>query len=347
MATTARIAILGASGYTGAETIRLALGHDRLEIAYLTADRQAGKPAASVFPHLSEARLPDLIKIGDVPFDQVDAVFCCLPHATTQEVVKALPSSLKVVDLSADFRLRDTALYETWYGHPHVAPELQAEAVYGLTEHHREAVRAARLVANPGCYPTAAQLPLVPLLAAQAIAPDGIVIDAKSGVTGAGRSLREDLLFTEVQDGFHAYGIGKHRHLPEIEQGLSAAAGEGVHVRFTPHLLPLNRGILSTIYVRLRSGVGVRDAEQILRESYAGEPFVAVRPGGRAPATREVRGTNRCLMSVHEDRLEGHAVLVSVIDNLVKGAAGQAVQNLNSMLGFDETSGLTQPALFP
>ncbi len=347
MATRARIAILGASGYTGAETIRLALGHDRLEIAYLTADRQAGKPVAGVFPHLSGVPLPDLVKIGDVPFDRVDAVVCCLPHATTQEVVKALPPSLKVVDLSADFRLADVAVYEQWYGHAHAAPALQAEAVYGLTEHHREAVAKARLVANPGCYPTAAQLPLIPLLAAQAIAPDGIVVDAKSGVTGAGRSLREDLLFTEIAEGFHAYGIGKHRHLPEIEQGLSAAAGEGVHVRFTPHLLPMNRGILSTIYVRMRSGVGLGDLEQILGEAYQGEPFVHLRTGGRAPSTREVRGTNHCLISVHQDRLEGHAVLVAAIDNLVKGAAGQALQNLNVMLGVEESAGLGASALFP
>ncbi|MFW5834731.1 MAG: N-acetyl-gamma-glutamyl-phosphate reductase [Pseudomonadota bacterium] len=209
------------------------------------------------------------------------------------------------------------------------------------------AVREARLVANPGCYPTAAQLPLAPLLAAQAIEPDGIVIDAKSGVTGAGRSLREDLLFTEVSDGFHAYGVGRHRHLPEIEQGLTEAAAETVHVRFTPHLLPLNRGILATSYVRLGVGVTVRDLEQILIEAYAGEPFVAVRTDGRPPSTREVRGTNRCLISVHADRLDGHAILISVIDNLVKGAAGQAVQNLNLMLGLDETAGLTQSALFP
>ncbi|TVQ39781.1 MAG: N-acetyl-gamma-glutamyl-phosphate reductase [Geminicoccaceae bacterium] len=347
MTTTARIAVLGASGYTGAETIRLALGHGGLELAYLTADRQAGKPLAAVFPHLTEAGLPNLVKIDDVPFDQVDAVFCCLPHGTTQEVIRGLPAHLKVVDLSADFRLRDPALYQQWYGHAHAAPALQEEAVYGLTELHRDAVRNARLVANPGCYPTSAQLPLVPLLAAQAIERDGIVIDAKSGVTGAGRSLREDLLFTEVSDGFHAYGIGNHRHLPEIEQGLTDAAGEAIHVRFTPHLLPMNRGILATTYVRLGSGVRVADLAQILGEAYAGEPFVALRNGGKAPATREVRGTNRCLISVHADRIEGCAILVSVIDNLVKGAAGQAVQNLNLMLGFEETTGLQATATFP
>jgi len=347
MATRARLAVLGASGFTGAETLRLVLEHPGLEIRCLTADRQAGKALGEVFPHLADRGLPDLVKIGDVSFDDVDAVVCCLPHGTTQEVVAALPAHLKVVDVSADFRLHDPHVYQSVYGRPHAAPHLQAEAVYGLTEHVRGELRATRLVANPGCYPTGPQLALKPLLSAQAIAPDGIVIDAKSGVSGAGRSAKESLLFTEVNEGMHAYGIGRHRHLPEIEQGLSEAAGESVRVSFTPHLVPINRGILATMYVRLSSGVDRGDLEQVLRENYAGEPFVGIRDAATPPSTREVRGTNRCLISVHDDRLHGHAIVVSVIDNLVKGASGQALQNLNLMLGFEETAGLAAAALFP
>lgn len=347
MATTARIAVLGGSGYTGAETMRLALAHPRLEIRHVTADRQAGKAVAEVFPHLAGRALPDLVKIGDVPFDEVDAVICCLPHATTQEVVSALPRHLKVVDLSADFRLADPAVYERAYGRPHGALDLQTEAVYGLTEHARPALERTRLVAVPGCYPTGPQLALKPLLAAQAIDVDSIVIDAKSGITGAGRSLKENLLFAEADGGFSAYAIGTHRHIPEIEQGLSEAAGEAVRVSFTPHLVPMNRGILATSYVRLMDGCDRATLEQILTETYAGEPFVRVVTGGRAPSTQEVRGTNDCLVSVHDDRRHGHAIVFTVIDNLLKGAAGQAIQDLNVVMGFEETLGLGATALFP
>ncbi|MFP4127124.1 MAG: N-acetyl-gamma-glutamyl-phosphate reductase [Alphaproteobacteria bacterium] len=347
MAARARIAVLGASGYTGAETLRLALQHPALEIRHLTAERQAGKPLGEVFAHLADRGLPELIKIADVPFDGVDGVVCCLPHGTTQEVVAALPAHLKVVDVSADFRLADPHVYEQTYGRRHAAPHLQKEAVYGLTEHVRDAVKATRLVANPGCYPTGPQLALKPLLHAQAIEPDGIVIDAKSGVSGAGRAANESLLFAEVNEGMHAYGIGTHRHLPEIEQGLSEAAGEAVRVSFTPHLVPMSRGILTTMYVRLAAGADRGTLEQVLAETYAGEPFVRLRPAAQPPSTREVRGTNLCLMSVHDDRLHGHAVIVAVIDNLVKGAAGQALQNLNLMLGLDETAGLGAAAVFP
>ena len=347
MATKARIAVLGASGYTGAETIRLAATHPHLEIRHLTADRHAGKPVGEVFDHLADRGLPDLIKIEDVPFDAVDAVCCCLPHATTQEVVAALPDHLKIVDLSADFRLKDTAQYQQTYGRPHGAPDLQKEAVYGLTEQARGEVRSARLVANPGCHPSGPLLALMPLLAAQAVDPNFVVIDSKTGVSGAGRSVKENLLFTEVQEGLNAYAVGTHRHIPEIEQGLYAAAGEAVRVSFTPCLVPMNRGILATIYVRLGAGADRGTLEQVLREAYVGEPFVRIRPASRPPSTREVKGTNRCLISVHDDYHAGHAIIVTAIDNLVKGAAGQALQNLNVMLGFAETAGLEASALFP
>jgi N-acetyl-gamma-glutamyl-phosphate reductase len=342
-----KIAILGASGYTGAELLRLLAGHDRVEIVALTADRHVGKPIGAVFPHLSGRALPDLVTIAEVDFTAVQLVFCCLPHGTTQEVIAALPHHLRIVDLSADFRLADVQTYAKWYGHAHRAPALQREAIYGITEQVRPALGNARLVANPGCYPTAAQLPLVPLVRAAQIEADDIIIDAKSGVTGAGRELKQTSLFAEVAEGIAAYGIGGHRHAPEIDQGLSAAAGRQIAVNFTPHLVPMNRGILATIYVRLANGASVADLRRTLAASYEGEPFVRLVPEGAVPSTHHVRGTNLCLIGLAADRVKGRAILVSAIDNLVKGASGQAVQNMNVMLGLPETSGLQQQALFP
>lgn len=342
-----RIGILGASGYTGAELLRLLRYHPQAEIRALTADRQAGKPIGAVFPHLAGEGLPDLVTIGEVDWSDLDVAFCGLPHGTTQQVIAALPKHLKVIDLSADFRLADTATYAEWYGHEHRAPELQREAVYGLTEIEREKIRRARLVAVPGCYPTAAQLPLIPLLRARLIDPDDIIIDAKSGVSGAGRAAREGSLFCEVAEGIHAYGVAGHRHMPEIEQGLSAAAGRKLVVNFTPHLMPMNRGILSTIYVRLAPGATLGDLRAVLEGAYRGEPFVRMLPEGALPATRHVRATNLCLIGLSRDRLANRAILVSAIDNLVKGASGQAIQNMNAMLGIAETTGLEHRALFP
>lgn len=342
-----KIGILGASGYTGAELIRLLARHPAAEIALLTAERHAGKPLAEVFPHLGALGLPDLIKIADADWDKIELVFCGLPHGTTQEVIAGLPKRLKVVDLSADFRLEDPADYAAWYGHPHLALSLQKEAVYGLTELKRPAIKKTRLCAVPGCYPTAALLPLVPVVAAGQIDADDIIIDCKSGVTGAGRSVREDMLFAEVSEGIHAYGVAHHRHTPEMEQELALAAGRKIKVNFTPHLVPTNRGILSTIYVRLANGAKADDLRATLERHYAGEPFVRVTSKGTAPATRHVRGSNHCLIGVFADRLAGRAILVSVLDNLVKGASGQAVQNMNVMQGLAETTGLEQQALFP
>lgn len=349
MASTAnavRTAILGASGYTGAELVRILLHHPSVELRTLTADRHAGKPFDAVFPQFGGRGLPDLIRIEDADWDSHDLVFCCLPHGTTQEVIASLPETLKVVDLSADFRLSDVATYAEWYGHEHRAPTLQEEAVYGLTELAREQVRAARLVANPGCYPTSAILPLAPLLDEGAIEPE-IIVDSKSGVSGAGRAAKEANLFAEVSEGIHAYGIAAHRHAPEIEQELSRAAGAPITVNFTPHLMPMNRGILSTVYVRLAGGAGADDLRAVLTERYDAEPFVRVVPEGTIPATRHVRGSNHCLIGVFPDRLPGRAILVSVLDNLVKGAAGQAVQNMNLVCELPETTALEQEPLFP
>jgi N-acetyl-gamma-glutamyl-phosphate reductase len=341
------VGILGATGYTGIELLRLLQGHPFARVECMTSERHAGQPIAAVFPHLHGRDLPTLARIGDHDLGALDAVFGCLPHGTTQDVIRELPRGPKVIDLSADFRLRDPAVYERTYGQPHRALERQKDAVYGLTEHARDAIRATDLVANPGCYPTTAQLPLWPLLEARLIDPDDIIIDAKSGVTGAGRAAKESSLFAEVSEGLHAYGVSTHRHTPEIEQGLSEAAGQPVAVTFTPHLVPMNRGILATIYVRLAPGAAVPDLQAELERSYAGEPFARVLPFKSLPATRHVRSTNACLMAVHPGRTPDRAILLSATDNLVKGASGQALQNMNLMLGLQETAGLEQPALFP
>ncbi|HEX9465884.1 MAG TPA: N-acetyl-gamma-glutamyl-phosphate reductase [Alphaproteobacteria bacterium] len=342
-----RVGILGASGYTGAELIRLLAHHPGADMRLLTADRHAGQALGAVFPHLGHLGLPKLIKIDEANWDAVDLVFCGLPHGTTQEVIAKLPTRLKVIDLSADFRLADIETYATWYGHAHRAPGLQKEAVYGLTEIERKAVKAARLVANPGCYPTSAQLPLIPLVEARQIDVDDIIIDAKSGMTGAGRAAKEEMLFSEVSEGIHAYGVAKHRHAPEIEQGLSKAAGKPVVVNFTAHLMPMNRGILASIYVRLANGAKAADLRRTLEARYEGEPFVRVLADGVSPATRHVRGSNYAHIGVFADRVPGRAIVLCAEDNLVKGASGQAIQNMNVMLGLPETTGLQQEAMFP
>src|SRR5689334_2277404 len=274
----AKVGVLGASGYTGAELVRLLLRHPRVELVLLTADRKAGQEMAAVFPQFAPFKLPTLVSIESIDWAKagLDLAFCALPHATTQKVLKELLATApatKVVDLSADFRLHDPKVYAKWYGHEHHAPELQREAVYGLVEIHREAIKNARLVANPGCYTSCAQLAVTPLLKARQIEPDEIVIDAKSGMTGAGRSAKEEMLFSEVSEGFHAYGVGQHRHMAELDQEFSKAAGKEVLVSFTPHLTPMNRGIFATIYVRGRRGKIAPDLHDILVKQYEKEPF--------------------------------------------------------------------------
>ena len=348
----AKIGVLGASGYTGSGLVRLLLRHPRAELVLLTADRRAGQEMRAVFPQFSPFKLPKLVSIDDTDWKKIklDLAFCALPHATTQKVIADLldqaPKTM-VVDLSADFRLADTAAYAKWYGHEHHAPKLQREAVYGLVEVYRDKIKKARLVANPGCYTSCAQLPLTPLLRAKAIDPDEIVIDAKSGMTGAGRSAKEEMLFSEVSEGTHAYGVGHHRHMAELDQEFSIAAGRNVVVTFTPHLMPMNRGILSTIYVRGARGKSPEDLHATLLKFYANEPFVHVLPFGQTPQTRHIRGSNMTFIGVAKDRVPGRAIIVSALDNLVKGASGQAVQNMNLMLGYPETMGLEQVALFP
>lgn len=341
------VAVLGASGYTGAELLRLAAGHPSIEVAALSAGRRAGERPAEVFPHLGALDLPRLSALDGIDWRGVEAVFCCLPHATTQEVAAGLPERVRIIDLSADFRLRDPAVYARWYGREHAAPALQAGAVYGLTEWARPALAETRLAACPGCYPTAALLALLPAMREGAVALDSIIVDAKSGVSGAGRALRESSLYAEAAEGAHAYGLEGHRHAPEIDQELSVAAGAPVTVSFAPHLLPMNRGLLATIHMRLAAGGGADALRAGLAEAYRGAPFVRVLPPGAVPATRHVRGSNYCFIGVFDDRRPGCAIAVSAIDNLVKGASGQAVQNFNVMFGLPETAGLTQQPLFP
>ncbi|MBL8569901.1 MAG: N-acetyl-gamma-glutamyl-phosphate reductase [Phreatobacter sp.] len=349
MTTKARIGILGASGYTGADAVRLAARHPHVEIAALTANTHAGKAMADVFPHFFMLDLPKLIEWEKVDWTSLDAVFCGLPHGTTQEIIAAVLAAnpkIKILDMSADFRLRDGATYAQWYGHEHRAPGLQKEAVYGLTELYRDEITAARLVACPGCYPTATLLALVPIAKAGLIHADDIIVDAKSGVTGAGRGLKQNTLFSEAGEGLSPYSIGKHRHAPEIEQEIGVAVGGTVTINFTPHLIPMARGELCTSYVRL-NGATADDLRQALADAYKDEPFVHVAPKGVVPQTQNVRGSNYVQIGVFEDRIPGRAIVISTLDNLVKGSAGQAIQNMNLVLGYPETTGLEQIALFP
>ena len=347
MSKTVKAGVLGASGYTGADLVRLAAAHPNVDIAVLTANAHAGKAMGDVFPHLAGLDLPRLEKVEDTAWEGLDVVFCGLPHGTTQEIIASLPPSVRVVDMSADFRLRDVATYAQWYGHEHLAPALQKEAVYGLTEHYRSDVAQARLVACPGCYPTAALLLLIPLLKAGAIVPERLIIDAKSGVSGAGRGLKQNMLFCEAGEGMSPYGVGSHRHTPEIEQELSRAAGRDLAVTFTPHLVPMSRGELLTVYADIADGGSPENVRACLEETYGDEPFVRIAPGSVFPATQHVRGSNVCLLGVYEDRVPGRVILVSTLDNLVKGSSGQALQNMNVMFGIDETTGLEQQPLFP
>lgn len=341
---THKIAILGASGYTGAELVRLIATHPSMEIVALSADRKAGMEMSAVFPHLRHLDLPTLCTIDEIDFDGVDLCFCALPHATSQKVIKALPETVKVVDLSADFRLRDPEEYAKWYGGAHDAVELQKEAVYGLTEFYRDEIRSARLVAGTGCNAATGQFVLRPLISAGVIDFGHIILDLKCAVSGAGRSLKENLLHAELSEGYSAYAVGgTHRHLGEFDQEFSALAGREVRIQFTPHLMPANRGILATAYVH-------GEAEEVhatLARAYEAEPFIEVLPMGETPNVKHVRASNFCHIGVVGDRIEGRTIVVAVLDNLTKGSSGQAIQNANLMLGEEETAGLMLAPVFP
>jgi N-acetyl-gamma-glutamyl-phosphate reductase len=342
-----KIGVIGASGYTGADLIRLALCHPDIEVHALSANTHAGKDIDDVFPHLAGRGLPRLKKADEVDWSACHAVFCGLPHGTAQEVIAAVPHEVRVIDMSADFRLRDPETYASWYNRPHNNLDLLGEAVYGLSEHYRSDIAKARLVACPGCFPTAALLALIPLVKAAQIDPAAIIIDAKSGISGAGRGLKQHTLFCEAGEGVSPYGLKGHRHAPEIDQELSIAAGAQLTVNFTPHLTPMSRGELLTIYVELADRARASDLKATLSQAYADEPFIRIAADGAIPNTQQVRGSNFCVLNVFEDRIPGRAIIISTIDNLVKGSSGQALQNFNIVFDLDETLGLEQMPLFP
>ncbi|GIV11521.1 MAG: N-acetyl-gamma-glutamyl-phosphate reductase [Fimbriimonadales bacterium] len=346
-----RIGIVGATGYTGSELIRLLSAHPQVQITALVSRSEAGKPITSVLRHLHGLRLPLLSSYDpDALAAQCELVFLAGETGFAMEhAPELLTRGLKIIDLSADFRLKDPAAFAEWYGVPHTAPNLLQEAVYGLTELlPPDAYSSARLIANPGCYPTAAGLALAPLMQAGWAQPERVIVDAKSGVSGAGRSrLSVEYLFTELDENFKAYGVERHRHTPEIEQTLSHIGGQSVRVRFTPHLAPMTRGILCTAYAPLSEPMSPERLHALYAEFYARQPFVLVRPLGEYPATREVYGSNRCDIGLTVDPRTQTAVIISAIDNLVKGAAGQAIQNMNLLLGQQPDLGLPLAGICP
>jgi N-acetyl-gamma-glutamyl-phosphate reductase len=345
MAAKARIGIVGGTGYTGVELLRILVRHPQAEVVMLTSRTEAGMRADQMFPSLrghTDVSFSDPAKSN---YGACDLVFFATPNGVAMQQTEAiLRQGVKVIDLAADFRLKDPAVYAKWYGMPHACPEILDEAIYGLPEVNREQIKSARLVANPGCYPTAVQLGFLPLIEAGVVEPTSLIADCKSGVSGAGRKAEVHILFSEASDNFKAYGVSGHRHLPEIAQGLSRSAGQEVNLVFTPHLTPMIRGIHATLYARIRSEC---DLQALFEKRYMKEPFVDVLPPGSHPDTRSVRGVNHCRLAVHRPQGGNTVVVLSVIDNLVKGAAGQAVQNMNLMLGFQEKLGLEMAALLP
>lgn len=343
-----KVAIVGASGYTGVELIRLLINHPEVEITAVTSEQSAGKNIADIFPSLARVfeRTLEPLVVEEIA-SKADLIFTALPHQKAMDVVpQFLKAGKKVIDLSADFRIKDAATYGAWY-EPHKAPELLKEAVYGLPELHRDEIKAARLIANPGCYPTSAILALTPLLKKDLIYLSTVVIDSKSGVSGAGRSATQDTHFPEVNEGFKAYKIGEHRHTPEIEQELSFLANSSVTVSFTPHLLPVNRGILSTVYSSLKQSNDEDSIIGLYKEFYGKERFVRVYKKGTFPNINNVRGSNFCDIGIRLDRRTGRVIIVSALDNLMKGASGQAVQNMNVIYRFPEDMGLKGLPVFP
>jgi len=343
-----KIGIVGGTGYTGVELLRLLVRHPQADIVQVTSRTQAGLPVADLFPNLRghidlNFSTPDAEKLADC-----DLLFYATPNGTAmQQVPDLLAAGVKVVDLAADFRLKNEADWTKWYGMAHSCPDLLQTAVYGLPEINREHIATANLVANPGCYPTAVQLGFLPLLEAGLVNPQGLIADAKSGVSGAGRQAAVGTLFGEASDSFKAYKADGHRHLPEILQGLRGMTSDSPSLTFTPHLVPMIRGIHATLYARLNNPDQDIDLQAVFEQRYAQENFVDVLPAGQHPETRSVRGTNTCRMAVHRPQGGDTVVVLSVIDNLVKGAAGQAIQNMNLMFGFPENLGLESPALLP
>jgi N-acetyl-gamma-glutamyl-phosphate reductase len=341
-----RVGIVGGTGYTGAELLRILARHPATSVAAITSRSEAGTHVADMFPHLRGRLDLAFTEPDESALAECDLVFFATPNGTAMKAVPALlERGVRIIDLAADFRLKDPAVWETWYGMPHACPGLLAEAVYGLPELNRAAVRDARLVANPGCYPTAVTLGFAPLLAAGVVDTTWLIADAKSGVSGAGRKASTGLLMAEVGESFKAYSVSGHRHAPEIRQNLERFSGPDLNLTFVPHLVPMIRGIEATLYARLTDPDA--DLDALFATYYADEPFVDAMPGGAHPDTRSVRGANLCRVAAARQGRSGVVVVQSVIDNLVKGAAGQAVQNMNLMFGIEESAGLDALALFP
>jgi N-acetyl-gamma-glutamyl-phosphate reductase len=340
-----KVGIVGGTGYTGVELLRLLAQHPGVELRAITSRADAGTLVSQMFPSLRSHVNLKFTHPGETPLDQCELVFFATPNGIAMQQARALlDAGVRVIDLAADFRIRDVALWEKWYGMSHACPDLVAGAVYGLPEVNREQIRQARLVANPGCYPTAVQLGFLPLLETGLADVSSLIADAKSGVSGAGRKAELGFLYSEAADNFKAYGVPGHRHLPEIRQGLARMARQEAGLTFVPHLTPMIRGIHATLYAQLK---GDADLQALYEQRYEGEPFVDVMPAGSHPDTRSVRGANCCRIAVHRPQQGNTAVVLAVIDNLVKGAAGQAVQNMNIMFGLPETSGLTAVPLLP
>lgn len=340
-----KVGIVGGTGYTGIELLRILARHPQAELAVITSRKEAGVPVAELFPSLRGAVSLEFSDPSKEDLRRCNLVFFATPNTVAMSEARALlEAGVRVVDLSADFRIRAVTEWEKWYKVKHAARDLVAEAVYGLPEVHRAKIKGARLVANPGCYPTAVQLGLLPLVEAGAVDLDSLIADAKSGVSGAGKKTEEHLLFAEASDNFKAYGIAGHRHLPEILQELEAAAGRGIGLTFVPHLTPMIRGIYATLYARITKDI---DFQGLFEARYRGEPFVDVLPAGSEPDARSVRAANVCRIAVHRPHGGDVLVVISVIDNLVKGASGQAVQNMNIMYGLEESSGLSHLAVVP
>jgi N-acetyl-gamma-glutamyl-phosphate reductase len=340
-----KIGVVGGTGYTGVELLRLLAQHKHCELKIITSRQEAGTPVAAMFPNLRGHVDLNFSAPSDAVLKQCDVVFFATPNGVAMQQARALfDAGVKIIDIAADFRIKDIATWEKWYAVKHACPELVAQAVYGLPEVNREEIRRARIVANPGCYPTAVQLGFLPLVKSGAVDLEHLIADAKSGVSGAGRKAEVHTLFAEASDNFKAYGVPGHRHLPEISQGLNAIAGRAVRLVFVPHLVPMIRGIHATLYAQLTGSVNL---QQLYEKHFADEPFVDVLPAGGHPETRSVRGSNLCRIAVHQPQGGDIAVVLSVIDNLTKGAAGQAVQNMNIMCGLPEATGLEQIALLP
>ena len=337
------VSIIGGSGYTGAELMRLIAKHPHFRLVQVVANRNAGKKIKDIFPHLRHLNLPDFITFEKMNFNEVDLIFCALPHATSQEIIVKIPERLKIIDLSADFRLEDIEEYERWYGHKHIAPSLQEKAVYGLTEIYQKKIKEGSLIACTGCNSAATLYPILPLLNEGVLSNDNLTINLGAGVSGAGRDAKQNIIHAEVSEGVKPYNIGKHRHIAELEQEFKKASNKEIGVTFIPHLLPQNRGVIVSIPLSLPASL----VHETLEIFYEDSPFIIILPIEEVPATQHVRGSNFCHIGVVSDHNKNRSVVISVLDNLIKGSAGQAIQNANIMFDFDETSGLLESPIFP